>query len=316
MKAFHVMPNRTRWSLVRRSAAAAAFLPFLACSGDGTSSSASRVSIKLTDAPGDMKKAVVTISEIYLQGSGGRVVLMNTPVTTDLLTLANSTSDLVKDAMVPAGHYSELRFVVTGGYIELDDSAGFSRIYATSPSYAGLPAGSLVTGNLQTPSFSTSGVKVKLPGNGAFDVSGEQKVVLVDFDVSQSFGKAAGNGGQWVMTPVMTASDFQLTGGLTVTLRKDSSVALPQVNGAAMTLGQANAVLTKADGGTESVAFTDPDGDGTWSAEFRFLAPASYSVDVQGPSGTTLTTNPGRPATATVASAQQVTMPFRVTGAK
>ncbi len=42
-----------------------------------------RVTVRLTDAPGDFKAAVVTISEINLQGNG-KVVLSSEPVTTDL----------------------------------------------------------------------------------------------------------------------------------------------------------------------------------------------------------------------------------------
>ena len=51
-----------------------------ACSAPATSNAASgKITVLLTDAPGDVKTAVVTISQIYLQGNGedasGRVVL-------------------------------------------------------------------------------------------------------------------------------------------------------------------------------------------------------------------------------------------------
>src|SRR5690349_10356492 len=82
--------------------------------GDSTSSGTTKVSLLLTDAPGDVKSAVVTISEIDLQGTGGSQVLLNTPVTVDLLTLAGSTAQLVKDAVVPSGRYAQMRFVITG----------------------------------------------------------------------------------------------------------------------------------------------------------------------------------------------------------
>ena len=125
----------------------------------------------LKDAPGDVKAAVVTISQVYMQGSsqgdepGSRVILRDTPITTDLLTLANSTAELVKDGVVPAGTYGQLRFVITGGYIEIDNGNGTSSIYASSPNYAGLPQGATVTGALQMPSYATSGIKVNLPAH-------------------------------------------------------------------------------------------------------------------------------------------------------
>ena len=97
----------------------------VACSDSTSNATSGKITVLLTDAPGDVKTAVVTISQIYMQGdpdaedANGRVILRDTPVTTDLLTLANSTADLVKDVTVPAGSYGQLRFVITGGYIEV-----------------------------------------------------------------------------------------------------------------------------------------------------------------------------------------------------
>lgn len=187
-----------------------ALAPLTGCS-DSTSAGNAKLSVMLTDAPGDVKAAVVTIDEIYLQGSG-RVVLMDQPVTTDLLTLADSTTDLVKDAVVPAGSYGQLRFVVSGAYVEVDNGDGTTSIYATSSDYAGLPEGAQVAGTLQTPSFDTSGLKVNLP-DGALHLAAEDgKILLVDFDVSQSFGQEAGDSGTWVMHPVLNATDLQSAG--------------------------------------------------------------------------------------------------------
>lgn len=185
-----------------------AIAPLTGCS-DSTSAGNAKLSILLTDAPGDVKTAVVTIDEIYLQGSG-RVVLMDQPVTTDLLTLANSTAELVKDAVVPAGSYGQLRFVVSGAYIEVENGDGTTSIYATSPDYAGLPPGAQVAGTLETPSFDESGLKVNVP-DGALHLAAEEKILLVDFDVSQSFGHAAGGSGQWVMHPVIHGTQLAET---------------------------------------------------------------------------------------------------------
>jgi hypothetical protein len=290
-----------------------------ACAADGSSApGTSKVSILLTDAPGDVKKAVVTISQIYLQGSddeqSGRVVLLNTPVTTDLLTLANSTAELVNDAVVPAGTYSQLRFVVTGGYIEVDDGHGGTSIYASSPDYAGLPAGAPVAGQLKMPSYAQTGIKVNLP-DGGFHVSGEQKVLLVDFDVARSFGHQAGASGMWVMTPVLTATELTATGSVVVTLRKDAAVTLPTIGGTATTLGGFSAELSNGAGSHETTAFTDADGDGTYEAAFRFLVPGGYTLDVTGPAGVTFTTNPAHPASVSIASGQASSFGFTVTAA-
>ena len=165
-----------------------ALVGFVACS-DSTGVDSGKISILLTDAPGDVKSAVVTISQIYLQGSG-RVVLRDDPVTIDLLELADSTAMLVDEATVPAGAYSQLRFVVTDAYIEVENADGTTSIYASSPGYAALPLGSRVAGELQMPSLAQSGLKVNLPG-GEIRISGDQRILLVDFDVAQSFGHVA-----------------------------------------------------------------------------------------------------------------------------
>lgn len=284
-----------------------------ACSGDSTSAGTAKVSVLLTDAPGDVKVAVVTISEIDLQGSGGSHVLMNTPVTTDLLTLAQSTAQLVKDAVVPAGTYTQLRFVITGGYIEVENTDGTTSIYASSPTYSGLPVGAQVAGSLQMPSIAQSGIKVNLP-SGSGTLSASANVFLVDFNVAQSFGQAAGGSGAWAMHPVITATDFEVTGGLTVQLQVDPSVTMPMVNGSALTLGDFTAVVTASDNSTKNVALTDA-GSGVFQAQFPFLAPGSYSVSFAAPTGVSFTTTPAVPATATVSSGQTTTSAFTLTAA-
>jgi len=299
-----------------RAVVAATFVAagaLLGACGDATSGSNGRVSILLTDAPGDFKSAVVTIDEIYLQGDGGRVVLRSEPWTGDLLDLANATTELVKDAEVPTGSYQQLRFVVSGGYIEVEGESGASRFFATS-GYDQLPAGVQPEGTLQMPSFSSSGLKVKLPGD-AMTVTDGQRVVLVDFDVSRSFGKEAGNSGRWVMSPVLEATDFAFSGNVRVSLTNPQNLILPTLNGSVVTLAGVQAVLTNTTTNVEeTLAFADENNDGTWEANFRYLVPGQYKVSVRGPLGTTFTTDP-IDATVTVAAGAESSQAFALTAA-
>ena len=148
--------NRITTALVAMIALAGA-----ACS-DSTAGGSGKVSVLLTDAPGDLVKAVVTIDQVYLQPGADedaqRVVLRDDDVTVDLLTLANETASLVSETVVPAGTYQQLRFVISGGYIEVENADGSTSIYATSPTYAGLPVGETVDGELRMPSFAKSGL--------------------------------------------------------------------------------------------------------------------------------------------------------------
>ncbi|GMT96099.1 hypothetical protein KH5H1_02180 [Corallococcus caeni] len=286
---------------------------FLAACGDSNA----RVTLKLTDAPGDgIEKAVVTISKVYLKGSvdgkedgKGDVVLLSEPVTTDLLTLANDTADLVKDAEVPAGTYKELRFVITGGYIQVKQD-GASRIFATSRDYAGLPDGAQVDGDLQMPSASSSGLKVKFDKDADVTVTSDddQKVILVDFDVAQSFGKEAGGSGKWVMRPIIKGADLEFSGNVEVSLEA-GDVSLPL--GPAQ-LSSFSAVLINADGSRETMSLTASTAT-RYVADFKFLLPGTYQVDLVGPEGVTFSTDLTRPATATVGSGAEANVDFVLT---
>ena len=185
-------------------AGAAALLA--ACSDGADPSGTTALSIKLKDAPGEVQHAVVTIAGINLMGSGGKLPLSSTPVTTDLLTLASSTADLVTGADVPSGIYTELRFLISGACLAVENGSGGSDIYATD-GYDAAPCGGAATGTLQAPSYAQSGLKVIL-SESALTLTGPQKILLVDFDVSQSFGHAAGQSGQWTMHPVVTGGEL------------------------------------------------------------------------------------------------------------
>ena len=189
-----------------RIAAFALIAAGLTACQDAGGNDSTRLTILLTDAPGDVLEAVVTISEIYLQGgddstsAGGRITLRSQPVTTDLLTLANSVATLVDSMAVPSGTYGQLRFVIDGAYLKVDGASG-PLVYSTA-GYAGAPA--QVDGDLKCPSCSQSGLKVTVPGG--LEVQGNAQTIIVDFDVAESFGKEAGQSGKWVMHPSLKAA--------------------------------------------------------------------------------------------------------------
>ena len=188
------------------SRAAVAALLLAGCGDSQSPGDTTRLSILLTDAPGDVLEAVVTIEAVQLVDEGGILTLTDGPTTLDLLTLADATLDLVADAIVPAGTYTELRFIVSGAYIAVENEDGSSSIYASSPDYSGLPENAEVAGQLQMPSFAQTGIKVTLEGD-ALTLTGDSKVLLVDFDVEQSFGQLARQSGMWVMHPVITGGE-------------------------------------------------------------------------------------------------------------
>ncbi len=272
---------------IRTSIAGALALLLAGCSG---SDQTGRLTVLLKDAPAPVDKAVVTITEVSLQGDDGTIVLRDEPITTDLLTLANDVEELVGDEEIPVGTYSQLRFKISGGYLDVDGA-----IYASSPDYEGLPPDAVVTGELRMPSYATSGLKVILP-DGGLVVGPGTTTLVVDFNVAESFGHVAGGSGAWVMHPVVKGSYIQDLGALEVTLVLGGGVVLPP----GMNLGMFNAVITPAGGGTDVVEAL-ASGDGiTYGATFGNLAPGDYSVTFEPPAGASYTTTPPVPKTFTV----------------
>lgn len=302
-----------RFGRVLAGVALGATLALGGCSDSSSPNGTTQLSVRLKDAPGDFKAAVVTISQIYLQGNG-KIVLRDTPVTVDLLTLAQTTASLVDNATVPSASYSELRFVISGAYVEVDNGDGTSSIYASSPTYSGLPAGATVAGTLQMPSLAQSGLKVDF--GGAVSVDGTQKIVVVDFDVSQSFGHDAGQADKWVLHPVIKGADMTLTGSVHTTVQLGSNVTLPsvQVGGHLVTMADLSAKLTNtADNTSTTVALTNA-GNGVFAADFQYVLPGAYSLSLVLPTGlTTVTTTPATPQPVTVTSGQQASAAFTVT---
>lgn len=285
-------------------------LPFLmagavlasGCS-DVASSGSSSVTIKLTDAPGDLAEAWVEITEIYLQGTtseGGERVSLFSGSTgmIDLLTLpGEKTVDLIRDVAVPEGTYSQLRFVIGKARIVTEDRREFST----------------ENGTLLCPSCTTpSGLKVNLPG-GSVRLDGGANVLVVDFDVSQSFGSERGKSGRWVMHPVMHASDFQASGSIAGTVTLGGETVIPACGGQTRDL---TAVVPTATAG-EIVRSGITDAGGAY--QIAFVAPGSYGLGIAKvgyENGDSLiVSGTATPASVDVTSGKTVTADFQITDA-
>jgi hypothetical protein len=293
-----------------------AALAMAACDGGGTGANGdARVSIRLTDAPGDLREAWVRIDRIYLMGgeadsaSGGRVDLLSAGTGwVDLLTLSGGrTAELVNGAVVPAGTYSELRLVVCEAYVVADNGD----VYATAD--AELPAGVTAGGTLQIPSGCSSGIKVKFQGDDPVQLESESTIMTVDFDVSQSFGHQAGNSGRWIMHPVVHATSVGIAGGIAGTVGVAQGVTLPTCGGAPVAV---TAFVPQAVAGTET--FTSAVGtDGRYRLT---MAPATYTMayapalSFANGDSLAVTAAPSVPS-ATVASGGTTTVDYSITAA-
>lgn len=292
-----------------------ASLAMAACDGGTGGNGDARVSIRLTDAPGDLKEAWVRIDRISLQGgpadtaSGGRVDLLTTRTDwVNLLTLSGGrTAELVNGAVVPAGTYNELRLVVCEAYVVEKDGD----VYATRD--AALPAGVTADGTLQIPSGCSSGFKVKFNTDEPVALESESAIMTVDFDVSQSFGHQAGNSGRWIMHPVLHATSVGFAGGIGGTVSVAQGVALPACGGAPVAV---TAFVPRATAGTTtytSAVATD--------GRYRITVPAgaytmAYAPALSFANGDSLMVQATPTvASATVASGGTATVDYSITTA-
>lgn len=281
------------------------------------------VSLALTDAPGDVDSVWVEIGEVYLQGTGGRVTLLDEDDAADLglieLTqLAGATLDLVSDVAIDAGNYGQLRFVVEGAVLETEDGEVFT-YQATHPH------GAAATGSLTCPSCTTTGIKVLLPGDVA-NLEAGAHIIVLDFDVSQSFGHDTG-GSAWVMHPVIRGVEIEFSGAVTgtVDVARDGGgaplVTIPECpagtpRGLSAFVPRAVAETLTDDLGDPVVATAPVDDDGTFG--FPYLYPDDYDLgyvaDVE-VDGSTLTFEATAPGVVTVGDGAQVEVAYIITSA-
>lgn len=161
----------------------------------------SKVSLYIGDAPGAVKAVWVKFDQIYLisinGAAGGKLTALLSKPTglIELTSLADSVRALAKALPVEPGQYSELRLILGGAVLQTKEGKVYTFGNVTPPN------GLVATGELQCPSCSSSGIKVVLDAQLK---PGSEEIVL-DFDVSQSFGHEAGKSGKWIMKPIIRA---------------------------------------------------------------------------------------------------------------
>ncbi|HEX8271403.1 MAG TPA: DUF4382 domain-containing protein [Longimicrobiaceae bacterium] len=278
----------------------------------------SRLTVQLTDAPGDLKEARVRISKIILQGTqtgdstaARQEFTVNSTEWINLLSLAGGKfTDLVSGVTVQPGTYSQLRVVVDGAYVVTSDN----KVYATSG--ATLPAGVTSTGELKCPGCAQSGFKVVFPGG--ITVS-DATTLLVDFDVNQSFGHEAGNSGKYILKPVLigtkkSGSGSTQTGTISGTVALAQGVTIPACGGQT-TLDLTRVVPTATAGTTLKTGTTTAAGAYTIAS----VAPGTYTLGVDRvgfANGDTLSfAATATPPTVTVASGATAASSYSVTSA-
>src|ERR1051326_4310848 len=179
-----------------RTLVVAISVAFFACSSPSSpSSSGSTLNVMIKDSPySDAKALLVTFLEVsaHVSGAGGFNVLPfgggGTSRTCDLKKLATA-QDILGTGTLSAGHYTQVRLVVTSAVLYFDNASSGAACAPTIAAPAGRNAGVTVnSGDLKL--------------NREFDVtSSGATTILVDFNGDQSI-RQEGNG-SYSMSPVI-----------------------------------------------------------------------------------------------------------------
>src|ERR1017187_426348 len=141
----------------------------LAISSCKKSGSASTMSVRMTDGPGDFTAVNIDLQSVVVTGTGGDVTLNTHPGIYNLLNFADGVDTLIATGGIAAGTISQIRLVLGPN----------SSVVVGGTSYP-----------LSTPSAQQSGLKLQVHQTFQAGVAYE---MLLDFDPNQSI-VVQGNG--------------------------------------------------------------------------------------------------------------------------
>jgi hypothetical protein len=162
------------------------------------------LTVRLTDAPGDILEANVTIERVAIvptedsasgdADEGGLEVLSDDPMTVDLLTLQNGVTAALGTVEIPEGAYSQIRLITAQDADVYYEDADGQRQQA----------------ELMLPSADESGIKISLQEFEIDEASDEVEVTL-DFNVEDSFVQR-GQMGSYLFKPVVRTESLVVNG--------------------------------------------------------------------------------------------------------
>ena len=164
-------------------------LSLSSCSSSDDSAQTSRISVRMTDAPGDYDAVYIDVKDVLIKSTldnndnEGWVSIGDVqPKIYNLLDLTGGVNVLLADNVVPSGFLGQVRLL-------LGDNNTVVKKGVTYP--------------LKTPSAQQSGLKLKI---NQMLVAGATYDFLLDFDVERSIVVQAGNSGNYNLHPIVRVS--------------------------------------------------------------------------------------------------------------
>lgn len=262
------------------SLAAAVLMAGLGACSDGTDvGNTATFTVELTDAPSDyIEAAWVDIGRVDLIASDGAPIVLSEDGTdglVDLLQLTGTATQSIASAELEAGQVvSQIRLIVESARVKLKDGYEFN--------------GGGDEMDLFVPSGAETGIKLSLAaadgdGESAFTVPEGETVLVIDFDVNQSFvlqGDPESPAGinSVLFTPLLRA----VVKDVSSSLSGQVSTALDgvSVNGLTVTVDPVTESFLEAYETQTATAVTAGDGSAAGGYAIAFLVPGTYNVSV------------------------------------
>jgi len=171
---------------------------FFGCSTEATGPAGQgRMTMYMTDSPASYDAVMIAVTKVEVHTSGGGwVTVSDSARTFDLLDLRNGAMTVVGDAMLEAGHYTEIRLTLGGGCMVVVNGQSFS---------------------LTVPSN-----EIKLIHQFTIE-AGTQYELLLDFDAARSIVFANGS---HHLKPTIRVCPVALTGSISGTVQPLEAMAL------------------------------------------------------------------------------------------
>lgn len=158
---------------------------------DSQASGTSKITVRMTDGPGDYDEVNVEVVDVEIKSpDGGWMSIGNNPGVYNLLDLTGGVNVILADSIVPSGYLGQMRLILGENNTVVKDG---------------------VTYPLRTPSAQQSGLKLQINQTLEPDFTYN---FLLDFDVQHSVVVEAGNSGNYNLHPVIRVTTEAVSGAI------------------------------------------------------------------------------------------------------
>lgn len=254
-----------------------------ACGDDASGPERTRISLLLTDAPGNVVNFWVDFaSSLLVTESGAEFVIFESSGVINVAALGDGeAATLADEVSVTSGLYHDLRLVFNGAAVEAEEGEIFT--YGD----IALPGGRTATGALECPACDvgagTISTLVPRIGTSGIALRGEAALFVLDFDLPRSLVPPPPGGTDWTLNPRVQVSLLDQSFSVVGDVLLSEGVSVPECPaGVARDIGSfvplARSVTFSDRGGNDILRSGDARSDPNTFA-IRFLQVDGYDLE-------------------------------------